>query len=72
MNASNPLFPSLTPRLVDPQWFKVDAPKDEDSELAKLEKEHAASLKAIAEKDMAVLPIGMNRTFDSFLIELTH
>ena len=61
-SASNPLFPSLTPRLVDPQWFSVDAPKDENSELEKLEKEHASSLKAVAEKDITVLPIG----------ELTH
>ena len=41
LSASNPLFPSLMPRLVDPLWFKVDAPQDENAELTKLEKEHA-------------------------------
>lgn len=41
ISASNPLFPELTPRLVDPLWFKVDPQQDENAELTKLEKEHS-------------------------------
>ena len=33
------------PRLVDPLWFKVDAPQDENAELQKLEKDHAGTFK---------------------------
>merc|ERR1711997_592452 len=58
LSASNPLFPSLMPRLVDPLWFKVDAPQDENAELTKLEKEHSDWLKSIGERDTALLPIG--------------
>ena len=47
LSASNPLFPSLMPRLVDPLWFKVDAPQDENAELTKLEKEHAGKCRAL-------------------------
>ena len=61
LSASNPLFPSLMPRLVDPLWFKVDTPQDENAELTKLEKEHADWLKSIGERDTALLPIGKTR-----------
>lgn len=37
---SGPLFPSLTPRAVDPLWFSIDGSSDDESELAKLEEEY--------------------------------
>ena len=58
LSASNPLFPSLLPRPVDPLWHKVDAPKDEDAELTKLEKEHDNWKKNIEEKTYQHPPIG--------------
>ena len=53
-----PLFPSLTPRLVDPLWHRVDAAKNEDAELEKLEKEQMNNVKAVKEKDYHLTPIG--------------
>jgi hypothetical protein len=53
-----PLFPSLTPRLVDPLWHRVDVAKNEDAELEKLEKEQEAFVKAVKEKDYHLTPIG--------------
>ena len=44
-SSANSLFPSCMPRLVDPLWFKVDAPQDENAELQKLEKDHAGKFK---------------------------
>lgn len=57
LSASHPLFPSLLPRAVDPLWLKVDVPKDEDSELTKMEKEYEASMKALTKKTQ-LPPIG--------------
>ena len=64
ISASNPLFPELTPRLVDPLWFKVDPQQDENAELTKLEKEHSEILKSIGERDTALLPIGKTSETD--------
>ena len=50
LSSSNPLFPSLLPRAVDPLWHRVDEPKDEDAELTRLEKEHENGIKNISEK----------------------
>ena len=35
-----PLFPSLLPKLVDSNWFSVDKPCDDESDLTKLETSH--------------------------------
>ncbi|XP_059473891.1 anaphase-promoting complex subunit 15-like [Neocloeon triangulifer] len=48
------LFPielSLQPRLLDPLWFSVDRPCDEEAEIALMEQELQNSLDAIASKD---------------------
>ena len=39
---TGPMFPSLLPKVADPLWFNVDKPCDDESELTKLEEEHAA------------------------------
>ena len=39
---AGPMFPSLLPKVADPLWFNVDKPCDDESELTKLEEEHAA------------------------------
>ena len=33
-------FPSLVPSALDPLWFTVDRPCDDEEELSKLEEEH--------------------------------
>lgn len=39
---SLPLFPHLTPRIVESAWFNVDQPCDDENEVAELEHEHQA------------------------------
>ena len=56
--SSIPLNSSLTPRLVDPLWLRIDVPKDENSELTKMEKEHGDWLKSLGDRDLGLLPIG--------------
>ena len=36
------MFPSLLPKVADTLWFNVDRPCDDESELSKMEEEHAA------------------------------
>ena len=57
---SQPLTPSLMPKLVDPLWYKidVDVAKNEDAELERLEKEQESFVKSIKEKDCHLTPIG--------------
>ncbi|XP_065344841.1 anaphase-promoting complex subunit 15-like isoform X1 [Cloeon dipterum] len=48
------LFPiklSLKPRLVDPLWFSVDKPCDEEAEIFAMEQELSTTLESIANKD---------------------
>lgn len=37
---SFPLFPSLTPKVVDSLWFSIDKPRNDESELVQQEQEH--------------------------------
>ena len=37
---AGPIFPTLLPKDVDPLWFNVDKPCDDENELSKLEEEH--------------------------------
>lgn len=37
---TSPLFPDLMPKMVDPLWFSVDKPVNDDTELTQLEHEH--------------------------------
>jgi len=55
---TTPLFPSLQPPVVDPNWFSCDKPVDEDAELAQLEKEHQNWIQEIAQKDCDLVPTG--------------
>ena len=50
LSGTHPLFPSLLPTPVDPLWHKVDVPKDEDAELARLEKEYEQTMKNLTKK----------------------
>jgi len=50
LSGMQPLFPSLLPRQVDPLWHEVDVAKDEDAELAKLEKDHETWMKSFTSK----------------------
>jgi len=40
MNAGIPIFPTMFPNIVDPLWFSVDEPKNEDTELIRIESFH--------------------------------
>ena len=42
ISMAGPMFPSLLPKVADPLWFNVDKPCDDESELTKMEEEHAA------------------------------
>jgi len=66
MTSCEPLFPSLMPRLVDPLWFRVDVPKNEDFELEKLEKEYEITLKNVKEKDSNLAPVGKRSSYNCY------
>lgn len=55
-----PAFPSLVPRVIDQQWFSVDKPCDDETELTQLEKEHQTWLTSITQNDSDIIPIGKN------------
>lgn len=55
---TTPLFPSLEPPVVDPNWFSCDKAIDEDAELAQLEKEHQNWINEISQKDSDLVPTG--------------
>lgn len=57
----SPLFPSLTPRYVDSNWFQVDKPMDEEQELSQMEKEHCSQLSEISSRDNDVIPAGQTQ-----------
>ncbi|XP_054163481.1 anaphase-promoting complex subunit 15-like [Oppia nitens] len=51
-----PLFPSMTPRYVDSNWFQVDKPMDEELELSIMEKEHNSQQQDIETRDSDLIP----------------
>ncbi|XP_054710956.1 anaphase-promoting complex subunit 15B-like [Uloborus diversus] len=53
-----PSYPSLVPRLVEPYWFPVDEPCDDELDLTQMEREHQNWLTFVAEKDKDIVPIG--------------
>ncbi|CAH1401710.1 unnamed protein product [Nezara viridula] len=57
-----PLFPTLTPRIVDPLWFSVDKALNDETELIQLELEHRNWLTKISQKDSDLIPIGKTAT----------
>ncbi|BES93316.1 anaphase promoting complex subunit 15 [Nesidiocoris tenuis] len=59
---SIPLFPDLTPRIIDPLWFGIDKSASDETELLQLEHEHKSWLQKIAQKDSDVIPIGKTAT----------
>ncbi|XP_050533561.1 anaphase-promoting complex subunit 15B [Daktulosphaira vitifoliae] len=65
MNPNFPIFPTMTPNIVDPLWFSVDKPKNEDAELIQIESAHQNWLLTVVNKinDKDVpLPIGKTAT----------
>ncbi|XP_060866276.1 anaphase-promoting complex subunit 15 isoform X2 [Metopolophium dirhodum] len=40
MNSGIPIFPTMIPNIVNPLWFSVDEPKNEDTELIRIESIH--------------------------------
>ncbi|XP_050429014.1 anaphase-promoting complex subunit 15B [Adelges cooleyi] len=65
MNPSIPIYPTLTPSIVDPLWFSVDKAKNEDVELVQIESAHQTWLLSVVnkinDKDIP-LPIGKTAT----------
>ncbi|ESO94006.1 hypothetical protein LOTGIDRAFT_100771, partial [Lottia gigantea] len=53
-----PPFPCLLPKEIDSIWFTVDKPCDDESELAKQERDYNQWLQQIETKDNTIVPIG--------------
>lgn len=53
-----PFFPSLKPSVVNSNWFDVDVPCDDESELRELEKEHHDWVWAVSQTANDLQPIG--------------
>lgn len=50
MNFNMPIFPTMTPNAVDPLWFSVDKPKNEDTEIIQIESAHQNWLLTVVNK----------------------
>ncbi|KAF4520684.1 hypothetical protein B566_EDAN006360 [Ephemera danica] len=50
----------MQPKLVDPLWFNVDRPCDEEAEILQMEQELKAQLESITHKDADLIPLGKN------------
>uniref|UniRef100_A0A1B6D2N6 Anaphase-promoting complex subunit 15 n=1 Tax=Clastoptera arizonana TaxID=38151 RepID=A0A1B6D2N6_9HEMI len=59
---SIPLFPDLTPKMIDSLWFTLDRPRNDESELLQLETQHQNWLNSIQNMDGELLPIGKTAT----------
>ncbi|KAF5284089.1 hypothetical protein FQA39_LY17138 [Lamprigera yunnana] len=57
-----PLFPTLKPKLVDPLWFNVNQPCDDELEVDLLEQDHQNWLNSVAQRNGDLLPIGKTAT----------
>lgn len=55
VSMERPHFPSLQPKMADQQWFHIDKPCDEESELTQLEKEHQNAVSMIVIVDSTLL-----------------
>ncbi|XP_042145915.1 anaphase-promoting complex subunit 15B isoform X4 [Ixodes scapularis] len=64
VSMERPHFPSLQPKMADQQWFHIDKPCDEESELTQLEKEHQNALTSISQKHSDLIPIGKTAAED--------
>ncbi|KAL7632450.1 UNVERIFIED_CONTAM: hypothetical protein RMT77_017226 [Armadillidium vulgare] len=55
-----PLFPNLTPSLLDPAWIDIDRAVDLNQELRNQELGYHSQLEVIAMKGKDIIPIGNN------------
>lgn len=46
MNPGIPIFPTMTPNIVNRLWFSVDEPRNEDNELIQIETAHQTWVKS--------------------------
>ncbi|KAL0275806.1 UNVERIFIED_CONTAM: hypothetical protein PYX00_003546 [Menopon gallinae] len=67
---TSPLFPDLMPKMVDPLWFSVDKPVNDDTELTQLEHEHTTWLNSISQKNCDVVPIGKPAVEASIVLKM--
>ncbi|XP_026465507.1 anaphase-promoting complex subunit 15 isoform X2 [Ctenocephalides felis] len=52
------MLPSLRGIVINPVWFNVDSPCDDEADVAGLEQEHQSWLNSIAQFNIDTVPIG--------------
>lgn len=60
----DPVYPSLDIPVSHSYWFDADPPIDEEAELAEYEKEHAAFLQDISNRDSDLVPTGQDPDYN--------